>query len=152
MFAPDDGRIPVVAVFHILSIPAKVLYGCRHDVGAGFGLCIQHFDSTLVAATEHKLRIIWIESQEGTFAARRRRPACGTDATVGKLPAGNFYRTIVLLARINIVWKLVIGVNAIKLCRRHIVLRTPRFALVKSNGRSTIICNDHVVGVGWVDP
>jgi len=91
VFAPDDGGVPVKTVFNILCIPAKILYGRRHDIGTGLCFGIQHFDSALVTAAQYQLRLIRVKSQEGTLATCRGRPACTADAAAAQLTAGNIY-------------------------------------------------------------
>ena len=51
-----------------------------------------------------------------------------TPSTYGK--TCNFYRSIVLLSSVNIIWKKIIGVDAVELCRGLVALSGPRIAAV----------------------
>ena len=61
-------------------------------------------------------------------------------------------RTIVLHASINIIWKLVIYINMVELCYRHITNKTPRLTTIFSNVHATIVSIYHEISIFWMNP
>ena len=149
---PNDRGIPVESVFHILSAHSKVLNGCGHDIGRALSLHIQNLDRSLITSSQDISRIIRIEGQEGRFSTCGVVPMLFTDSSTTQSHAGNHNGSIVLLSSIDSVWKLIIGVDPIKLSGRHIVLRGPGLASVEGDRTSSIICQNHVFGVFGIDP
>ncbi len=152
VFGPDDGCIPVVAVFHVLGVHAQVLDGGGHDVGTGAGFGVQHFNGTLVAAAHDVAGVVGIEGQESAFAACGSGPGSGGDAAATQFAAGDGEGGIVLLPGVDMVGELVIDVDAVKLCGGHVALGRPGFAEVDGDGSAAVVGDDHIFGVVGVNP
>ena len=101
--APDDGRVPVEAVLHVLGVHAEVLNRRRHDVRAGRRLRIDHLDRALVAAAQHVARVVGVEGQERALSAGRRLPARRGDAPAAQFAARDDDRRVVLLPAVDAV-------------------------------------------------
>ena len=150
--APDDRRVPVVAVLHVLRVATEVLDGRGHDVRARLRLRVQHFDRALIAAAQHVARVVRVEGEEGTLAARRWPPAVRRDAPAGQLAARDDHRAVVLLPGVDAVRKPVVRVDAVELRRGLVALGAPAPATVEGDHRPAIVGEDEVVRVVRVDP
>ena len=149
---PDDGGVPVEAVLHVLGVAGQVLDGGSHDIGAGFGAGVQHFDGAQVAAAEHVARVVGVEGQEGALAASRGFPASGGDAAAAELAAGDDHRGIVLLPAVDAVGELIVHVDAVNLGGGHIALGRPSAAVIQADAHPAIIGDGHVFRIVGVDP
>jgi len=56
------------------------------------------------------------------------------------------------LSSINVIWKLIVYIDAIKLPRRHVILCAPALSVVESYCGTAIVGDDEVIGVVGVDP
>ena len=117
-----NGSIPVKTVFHILWLQALVLYGRHHNSFTFFCFLVMHFYCSLVAATHGISRVIRVKSNKSTFASGGKCPVSVTDISPGKITAGYHYRTVILLAAVNIIRKTVVCIYPVKLCCRLVVL------------------------------
>ena len=74
------------------------------------------------------------------------------DASTAQSHAGDHQRGIVLLSPVDAVGKLVVHVDAVHLCSGHIALCRPGFSPIEGDGSTTIVSQQEVVWIFWVDP
>src|SRR6476661_4176551 len=97
--------IPVKPVFHILRLQGLVLYRRHHDRFTLTGSADRNVDRSLVASAHDHLRVIWIESNEGTFSTCRVEPVLFPNRIAIGVTACDHYRTVILLAGIDVIRK-----------------------------------------------
>ena len=123
-------RVPVKAVLLLAcnNAEAQLLIGLDRSDGSCFR--VEFLNQAQVAAGVGKARVLRIESDVCAFAAAMNLPVIASNAAVPRT-APDCNRRVVLLASVNSVLKLVVGIYPVELCGWLVVLPRPTGAAVK---------------------
>ena len=146
----QDGEIPLKSIFCAVCARTHRIVGIDIDVSFLTGAAVKSRQKSVVASRENNVRIFGMRSDPSGFAAADREPiACRDRKTIRT--RGYADRRIILLGSINVVRKIVVGGDAVKLRRRLILLR-PTGGAVNAHVCTAIVSVDHPVWVIRTDP
>ena len=145
-----DRGVPVEAVLHVARGERGWKHRIRHDVAHCRGALVPLRDLAHVAAAVVQHRVVGVEHHVGGLAPGHRVPVLPANAT-GR-PARDGDGAVVLLAAIDVVRETVIGVHAVELGCRLVLLGGPGLTAVQRDVRAAVVRVDQVVAVGRIDP
>ena len=125
----EDRVIPLKAVFHRFRARAHRIVGIDVDRAQLFRAVIVARQIAAVTSRKNNVGIFRMRRDPARFAAADIIPMRLVDAEIRR-SARNFDGRIVLLCAVNIVWKIIIDRDAVKL-RGRLILFRPIFPAVK---------------------
>src|ERR1700751_1119900 len=142
---------PPLAVFHVFVAMPRVIEGPHGDVLRLHRPLVPAVHQTTARTCIYNIGIARIRYHITAFAPAHVVPVLAADvAIIGA--AGNRYRGVVLLRTINVIEKLVVGGNVVKLGRRLVVLRRPACARIYADGGAAVVAVDHPLRIRRIDP
>src|SRR5262249_46631445 len=131
--------------------PKKAVFAASHC----FGRDILHLSRSPVVSTDlaavDDVRIQRVGRHVAILFGADRMPLPKRDLPI-VAPACNSYRTALLLAAVDPVWKLIVGADVVKLRRRLVVPGTPAFTPVDGDDRALIARYENDSGIFGIDP
>src|SRR5207253_3228528 len=125
----DQRKVPLEAILDVRRAPAHRIVWIRIDIAHLAGAMIVTSNQTVVRSGENNFRIFRQRSNPAGLAAANIVPIAESDCTfIGS--ASNAHRRVVLLRAVDVIRKIIVERDAIKLSCRLILL-APTLAAVE---------------------
>ena len=151
VFAEHDGEVPLKTVLHTFGTMSHWVVGPYIYRSYRFVGMVHTGQKASVAPAIHNIVVLRVHGNMCGFTSCCFFPIVFTDGSIITSVIDSDGR-VVLLRHINSIWEGIIRSNPVKLCRRLIVIGTPRFTAIKTYLGTTIIGHDHTVGIFRCNP
>ncbi len=143
-------EVPLKPVLQNVGAGAHRVVWIRTDVAFLARAMIVSSRQPTVRTCENDIRVFWRRRDPARLAAADVEPVARADA-VSSRATRDAHRGIVLLRAVDVVWKIVVNRDAIKL-RRGLVLIGPASAAVERNVCAAVVALNHPVWIVRSDP